>query len=92
MKVRKLVVTETDADGQRITRPSTKSYAIFLDWSAALRRLPLLEDERASRELARTVGKLNDVRAGGDSMTADLAERVEQMPRPSWRSWPRGGF
>ncbi|MCY2952692.1 MAG: site-specific integrase [Planctomycetota bacterium] len=73
MKVRKLVVTETDANGQRIKRPSTKWYGVFVDWSAALRRLPLLEDERASRELARTVGKPNDVRAGGDSMTADLA-------------------
>jgi len=81
VKVRKLTVTETDANGQRIKRPSTKFYGVFVDWSGGLRRLPLLEDERASRELARTVAKLNDARAGGDSMTADLAARVEQMPR-----------
>jgi len=80
VKVRKLVVVETDADGKRIKRPSTKFYGVFVDWSAALRRLPLLEDERASRELARTVSKLNNVRAGGDVLTPDLAEAVERMP------------
>ena len=80
MKVRKLVVTETDANGKRIKRPSTKFYGVFVDWSGALRRLPLLEDRRASEVLARTVDRLNNVRAGGDVLTADLAEAVEKMP------------
>jgi len=73
MKVRKLVVHEAGADGKRIKRPSTKFYAIFADWSAALRRLPLLEDRRASENLSRIVGRLNNVRAGGDVLTPDLA-------------------
>jgi len=80
VKVRKLTVTETDANGQRIKRPSTKFYAVFIDWSAALRRLPLLQDLRASETLARIVGKLNDIRGGGDSMTPALAGEVERMP------------
>ncbi|MCY2954824.1 MAG: tyrosine-type recombinase/integrase [Planctomycetota bacterium] len=80
MKVRKLVVTETDADGKRIKRPSTKFYGVFVDWSGGLRRLPLLENRRASEVLARTVDRLNNVRAGGDVLTPDLAEAVEKMP------------
>jgi len=80
VKVRKLVVTETDANGQRIKRPSTKFYAIFVGWDGGLRRLPLLEDRRASEVLARTVDRLNNVRAGGDVLTPDLAESVEKMP------------
>jgi len=80
VKVRKLVVHEVGADGKRIKRPSTKFYAVFIDWSDALRRLPLLEDRRASEVLARTVDRLNNVRAGGDVLTPDLAEAVERMP------------
>ena len=71
---------ETDAQGQKVKRMSSKWYAVFVDWSEALRRLPLLEDKKASTELARKIERLNSIRAGGDMMTADLTRYVETMP------------
>ena len=64
---------------------SSKWYAVFVDWSEALRRLPLLEDKKASAELARKINRLNSIRAGGDVMTTDLTRYVETMP-PGIRS------
>jgi hypothetical protein len=68
VKVRKRVVHEVRADGKRIQRLSTKFYAIFVDWSAALRRLPLLKNRRAGENLARIVGRLSDIRGGGEGV------------------------
>ena len=80
MKVRQMPFYETDAQGQKVKRMSSKWYAVFVDWSDALRRLPLLEDRKASTELARKIDRLNSIRAGGDMMTADLTRYVETMP------------
>ena len=52
----------TDAQGQKVKRMSSKWYAVFVDWSEALRRLPLLEDKKASTELARKIERLNSIR------------------------------
>jgi len=80
MKLRQMPFYETDAQGQKVKRMSSKWYAVFVDWSEALRRLPLLEDKKASTELARKIERLNSIRAGGDMMTADLTRYVETMP------------
>jgi len=84
MKLRQMPFYETNAQGQKIKRMSSKWYAVFMDWSETLRRLPLLEDKKASAELARKIDRLNSIRAGGDVMTADLTRYVETMP-PSIR-------
>src|SRR5271170_1352381 len=80
MKLRQMPFYETDAQGQKVKRMSSKWYAVFVDWSEALRRLPLLEDKKASTELSRKIERLNSIRAGGDMMTADLTRYVETMP------------
>src|ERR1019366_1865808 len=80
MKLRKMSVYETDANGVKSQHPSKKWYAVFVDWSEALRRLPLLEDRRASDELARTVNQLNSQRSSGGVLPPDLARAVEAMP------------
>ena len=71
---------ETNAQGQKVKRMSSKWYAVFVDWSESLRRLPLLVDKKASTEFARKIERLNSIRAGGDMMTADLTRYVETMP------------
>ena len=71
---------ETDAQGQKVKRMSSKWYAVFVGSVRALRRLPLLEDKKSSTELARKIERLNSIRAGGDLMTADLTRYVETMP------------
>jgi len=76
MKVRRMPVYEAG----KSKHLSAKWYGVFADWSGGLRRLPLLADLRASESLARIVSKLNNVRAGGDVLTPDLAEAVERMP------------
>ncbi len=85
MKLRKMPFYEKDDQGQKVKRMSSKWYAVFVDWSEALRRLPLMEDKKASIELARKIERLNSIRAGGDMMTADLTRYVETMP-PSIRA------
>ena len=80
MKLRQMPFYERDAQGQKVKRMSSKWYAVFVDWSEALRRLPLLDDKKASTELARKIDRLNSIRAGGDMMTADLTRYVETMP------------
>ncbi len=80
MKLRQMPFYETDAQGQKVKRMSSKWYAVFVDWSEALHRLPLLEDKKSSTELARKIERLNSIRAGGDMMTADLTRYVDTMP------------
>ncbi len=80
MKLRQMPFYEKDAQGQKVKRMSSKWYAVFVDWSETLRRLPLLTDRKASGELARKIERLNSIRAGGDMMTADLTRYVETMP------------
>ncbi len=80
MKLRQMPFYETGPKGQKIKRMSSKWYAVFADWSETLRRLPLLEDKKASVELSRRIERLNSVRAGGDVMTADMNRQVETMP------------
>jgi integrase len=80
MKLRQMPFYETNAQGQKVKRMSTKWYAVFADWSETLRRLPLLENKKASTEIARKIERLNSIRAGGDVMTADLTRYVETMP------------
>ena len=48
MKLRKMSYWQA---GER--KLSAKWYAVFVDYSEALRRLPLLEDKKSSTELAR---------------------------------------
>ncbi len=75
MKVRQLPYWQ---DGQR--QMSKKFYAIFSDWSATLRRLPLYADRKASNELARKIDQMNSARASGDTMPPELVRYVETMP------------
>src|SRR4051794_13333452 len=65
-------------DGQR--KLSAKFYAVFVDWSEALRRLPLCEDRKAAQELANKIDKLNQHRASNDLLPPELSRFVEQMP------------
>ena len=96
MKLRQMPFYETGPQGQKIKRMSSKWYAVFADWSETLRRLPLLEDKKASVELSRRIDRLNSVRAGGDVMTADMNRQVETMPPAiraklaEWGMEPRG--
>jgi len=63
------------------TRQSEKWYAVWMDHSETLRRLPLFSDQKASAEIARKIDRLNSVRASGDTLPPDLSRYVEQMPR-----------
>src|SRR5690348_2440926 len=81
MKLRKLPVYETDPDGRKTSHLSAKWYAVFVDFTGALRRLPLLPDRKASDELARAVNRLNSLRAASESVwPEDLSRTVETMP------------
>jgi hypothetical protein len=64
--MRKLIVYAKDQSGRQTKRESLKWHAIFVDYSEAVRRLPLLEDRRASVEAARKVKLLNEARAVGE--------------------------
>ena len=63
------------------TRQGEKWYAVWMDHSETLRRLPLFADQKASNEIARKIDRLNSVRASGDTLPPDLSRYVEQMPR-----------
>ena len=80
MKCRKMPIYETDSEGRKSTRLSGKFYAVFQDYAGVLRRLPLFDDRKASEEAARKVDRLNDLRAGGESMPPELSRWVESMP------------
>ena len=75
MKLRKMPYWQ---DGRR--KLSSRWYAVWVDFSDTLRRLPLFEDRKASDELARKIDRLNSVRASGDTMPPELARYVETMP------------
>jgi hypothetical protein len=81
VKVRKIPVHETNSAGVKSKRPSKKWYAVFVDFSGKLQRLPLLEDRRASNTLADTVDRLNSLRSANEIMPPDLARDVESMPK-----------
>lgn len=80
MKVRKLPVSHTDASGKKHKGLTAKFYAVFVDHKGILRRLPLMEDRRASESLARTIDSMNSLRSSGDVLPPDLARAVESMP------------
>ena len=75
MKLRKMTYTQA---GER--RQSERWYAVFVDFSESLRRLPLFTDRKASDELARKIDRLNSIRAAGDTIPPDLSRYVETMP------------
>ena len=56
MKLRKMNYKQ---DGE--TRQSEKWYAVWMDHSETLRRLPLFADQKASNEIARKIDRLNSV-------------------------------
>ncbi len=62
-------------------RLSEKWYAVFVDHSEILRRLPLFDDRRASESLAKVIDRLNSIRGGSDVITTELARSVEAMPQ-----------
>ena len=81
MKLRKLPIYETDANGGKSKRLSAKWYAVFVDHAGALRRLPLLEDRRASDTIARAVDRLNALRSSNESvLPPEVCRAVEAMP------------
>ena len=81
MKLRRMSYIAKTPDGRKIKKDSAKWYGVFVDFSGALRRLPLFEYRRASNSLARTVDRLNSVRCDNDSvLPPDLARAVEEMP------------
>jgi integrase len=82
MKLRKMPVHETDpATGAKSKRLSLKWYAVFVDFAGVLRRLPLLEDRRASNALADTVDRLNSLRSANEILPPDLSRHIESMPK-----------
>ena len=87
MRVRRIGYT---TDGER--RLSAKWYGVFVDWSGALRRLPLFKDRKASESAARLVDRLNTIRATGDTMPPELARFVETMPATTRRTLVRWGI
>jgi integrase len=80
MKLRKMPIYETAPDGSKSKRLSPKWYAVFVDYSETLRRLPLFEDRKASDEMARKIDRLNSMRAAGETIPPDLHRYVETMP------------
>ena len=82
---------EKTADGSKVKKLSAKWYGCFVDFGGAMRRIPLLEDRRASETLARSVDKLNSLRSSGDKvLPPELARAVEDMPaaiRDKLASW-----
>jgi integrase len=80
MKLRRMPVYERDASGQRIKRMSAKFYAVWVDYSGQLRRLPLFQDRKASEEMSRKIDRMNSLRAGGETLPPELSRFVETMP------------
>ena len=80
MKLRKMPIYETLPDGSKSKRLSPKWYAVFVDYSETLRRLPLFEDRKASDEISRKIDRLNSVRAAGETIPPELHRYVETMP------------
>ena len=75
MKLRKMPYW---SNGER--KLSDKFYAVFMDYSDVLRRLPLFEDRKSSDEIARRIDKMNSLRAAGDTLPPEMARYVETMP------------
>src|SRR4051812_30907153 len=81
MKVRKMPVYEKDAVGNRVKRFSAKFYAVWMDFSGAVRRLPLFESKSDTQELANQINKLDQLRASCNRiLPPELARCVEDMP------------
>jgi hypothetical protein len=81
MKLRKMPVYETDAAGQKTRRPSKKFYAVWVDFSGQLRRVPLFADRAASKTLADNLDRLNSLRAANEkTLPPDVARAVDAMP------------
>ncbi len=81
MKLRRMPLYETDpATGAKTKRMSRKWYAVWMDFSDVLRRLPLFEDRQSSDEAARKINKLNSIRAAGDTIPPELSRYIETMP------------
>ena len=76
MKVRKMPYW---SGGER--RLSEKWYAVFVDHSEILRRLPLFDDRCASESLAKVIDRLNSIRGGSDVITTELARSIDAMPQ-----------
>jgi len=62
--------------------PRRKWYAVFMDHKGKLRRLALLDNERASRTIARTVDDLLSLRISKDVAKPEVARAFEEMPEP----------
>ncbi len=76
MKLRKAMYTQ---DGVR--RESKKWYAVWMDHSEILRKLPLFPDRKVSEELANRIDKLTQHRAVGQALPLEMARYVETMPQ-----------
>jgi site-specific recombinase XerD len=76
MKLRKAMYTQ---DG--IRKESKKWYAIWVDHSEILRKLPLFPDRKVSEELANRIDKLTQHRAVGQALPLEMARYVETMPQ-----------
>jgi integrase len=81
MKIRKMTVYEKDSGTGKVSKhPSKKWYAVFVDFAGVLRRLPLLDDERASKGLARITDSLNSLRSSGEILPPEMSRAIEDMP------------
>jgi integrase len=80
MKLRRMKYSETQADGIKVSKKSAKWYAVFMDFTGALRRFPLFEDRRASAAMANIVDRLNSLRSSNETLPPDLARAVDEMP------------
>src|SRR5271170_5394785 len=84
MKVRNIPQYSIDDSGKRIKRPSKKLYAVFVDQSAVLRRLPLSADRKSAGELARTVDRLVSMKSAGSEsvLPPELSRVLDDLPGP----------
>jgi len=81
MKLRKLPVYETAASGVQTRRPSKNFYAVWVDFSGQLRRVPLFPGRGESKTLADALERLNNLRAANErTLPPDVARALDNMP------------
>jgi hypothetical protein len=71
---------QKDPDCRKVKKITPKYYAVWVDFSNQLRRLPLFEDRKASEEMSRKIDRMNDLRAAGETLPPELSRFVETMP------------
>jgi integrase len=82
MELRRMTYTVKVEDGKTRREKSDKWYAVFVDFTGQIRRIPLDADKGTARELAGKIDKLNKTRGSGGVLTPELADFIKIMPPP----------